>query len=262
MSQLDTHAILDAMVAAEREAAELVMHAHGVLAECKTGHRDVVTAYDRRVQALLVERLGAACPGARFFCEENDQQDDLHAEHLFIIDPIDGTMNFVRGLNHICISVAYRRAGVMEAAAVLNLSRDHLNRHGTMEAYLEAKLRIFDHLASGGLALVPAIAALHAAGIAHRDLKPSNVLLDASGAPVLADPCTALRGGTPAWAAPATISCLQPWASPPPNTTGWTASRHCWRILIWPGGRRRPSPPVTARPGRRFGHWASPGTGR
>ena len=42
-----------------------------------------------------------------------------------------------------------------EAAAVLNLSRDHLNRHGTMEAYLDAKLRIFDHLAPGGLALVP-----------------------------------------------------------------------------------------------------------
>lgn len=43
-----------------------------------------------------------------------------------------------------------------EAAAVLNLSRDHLNRHGTMEAYLDAKLRVFDHLAPGGLALVPA----------------------------------------------------------------------------------------------------------
>ena len=53
-----------------------------------------------------------------------------------------------------------------------------------------------------GLALVPAIAALHGAGIAHRDIKPSNVLLDAAGAPVLADPCTAPRGGTPAWAAP------------------------------------------------------------
>ena len=113
-------AVLAAIVAAEREAAELVMHAHGILAECKSGHRDVVTEYDRRVQELLVERLGAACPGARFFCEENDRHDDLHAEHLFIIDPIDGTMNFVRGMNHSCLSVAYRHFGVAEAAAVYN----------------------------------------------------------------------------------------------------------------------------------------------
>ena len=58
--------VLAAMEAAEREAAQLVMHAHGVLAECKTGHRDVVTEYDRKVQDLLLERLSAACPGARF----------------------------------------------------------------------------------------------------------------------------------------------------------------------------------------------------
>ncbi len=118
--------ILAAMCAAEREAAELILHAHGVLAECKTGHRDVVTEYDRRVQDLLVERLSAACPGARFFCEENDRHDDLHAEHLFIIDPIDGTMNFVRRMNHSCISVAYRHKGILTAAAVCNPYVDEL----------------------------------------------------------------------------------------------------------------------------------------
>ena len=112
--------ILAAICAAEREGAELILHAHGILAECKTGHRDVVTEYDRKVQDLLIERLGAACPGARFFCEENDLHDDLNAEHLFIIDPIDGTMNFVRGMNQSCISVAYRNSGVIEAAAVCN----------------------------------------------------------------------------------------------------------------------------------------------
>ena len=112
--------ICEAILAAEREAAELMLHAHNVLAECKTGHRDVVTEYDRRVQQLLTERLRATAPGAKFFCEENDQQDDLQAEDLFIIDPIDGTMNFVRRMNHSCISVAYMHRGELLAGAVYN----------------------------------------------------------------------------------------------------------------------------------------------
>ena len=84
--------ILDAVCAAEREAAELLLHAHGVLAERKTGRRDIVTEYDRKTQDLLLERLSAACPGARFFCEENDRHDDLRAEQVFIIDPISNRM--------------------------------------------------------------------------------------------------------------------------------------------------------------------------
>ena len=123
---MDTRTILTAMQNAEREAAQLMLHAHTVLAECKSGHRDVVTEYDRRVQALLIERLSEACPGARFFCEENDRHDELSAEHLFIIDPIDGTMNFVRHMNHSCLSAAYWRGGVPEAAAVYNPYMDEM----------------------------------------------------------------------------------------------------------------------------------------
>ena len=112
--------VLNAIIAAQREAAALILQAHGVLAETKTGHRDVVTEYDRRVQELLMARLSAAVPGAVFFCEENEQQGDLKAEHVFIIDPIDGTMNFVRGFHHSAISVAYMRSGVLRAASVYN----------------------------------------------------------------------------------------------------------------------------------------------
>ena len=112
--------VLNAIIAAQKEAAALILQAHGVLAETKTGHRDVVTEYDRRVQELLMDRLSAAVPGAVFFCEENEQQGDLKAEHVFIIDPIDGTMNFVRGFHHSAISVAYMRSGVIRAASVYN----------------------------------------------------------------------------------------------------------------------------------------------
>lgn len=112
--------VLNAIIAAQKEAAALILQAHGVLAETKTGHRDVVTEYDRRVQELLMDRLSAAVPGAVFFCEENEQQGDLKAEHVFIIDPIDGTMNFVRGFHHSAISVAYMRSGVLRAVSVYN----------------------------------------------------------------------------------------------------------------------------------------------
>ena len=112
--------VLDHITAAQHEAAELMMQAHGILAECKTGHRDVVTQYDRRIQELLMQRLSRDVPGAHFFCEENGQQDPTDAEHLFIIDPIDGTMNFVRGFGHSCISVAYMSRGELRAASVYN----------------------------------------------------------------------------------------------------------------------------------------------
>ena len=105
---------------AEREAAELVLQAHGILAETKSGKRDVVTEYDRRVQALLIRRLQETVPDAGFFCEERNEQDSLNAEHLFIIDPIDGTMNFVHGFHHSCISVAYAEQGLVQVGVIYN----------------------------------------------------------------------------------------------------------------------------------------------
>ena len=123
----DNHkGLCDAIIAAEKQAAALMMQAHGVMAEKKTGRRDVVTEYDRRVQALLMEQLRKAAPEAHFFCEEMNERDRLDAEQLFIIDPIDGTMNFVRGFNHSCISVAYAEKGKLCAAAVYNPYGDEM----------------------------------------------------------------------------------------------------------------------------------------
>jgi myo-inositol-1(or 4)-monophosphatase len=120
MKQYSDFEILELICAAEREGAALIMQASDVLAECKTGHKDVVTQYDRRVQELLVERLSSAVESARFFCEENDRQDDLNAEHVFIIDPIDGTMNFIRELGLSAISLALLEKGETVIGVVYN----------------------------------------------------------------------------------------------------------------------------------------------
>lgn len=117
---MNLHDILSVISQAEREAAQLILSAKSILAEIKSGKRDVVTEYDRRVQELLKQRLTELIPGASFFCEENKIQDDLNAEHVFIIDPIDGTMNFVHGYNMSCISVAYASFGEILVGAVYN----------------------------------------------------------------------------------------------------------------------------------------------
>ena len=116
----DYKRICKAVEDAERKAAELVLQAHGILAEAKSGKRDVVTEYDRRVQTFLIEQLQKLLPDAGFFCEEMKEQDRLDAGHLFIIDPIDGTMNFVHGFHHSCISVAYAEEGAVRVGAIYN----------------------------------------------------------------------------------------------------------------------------------------------
>ena len=70
----------------------------------KGAHADFVTEADLAVQAFLLEELSKAFPGAKFFAEEKDDNrlsDDL----TFIIDPIDGTTNFMCGYDHSAVSV-------------------------------------------------------------------------------------------------------------------------------------------------------------
>ena len=114
------------MEAAEREAAQLILHAGSIPATAKTGRRDVVTEYDRKVQDLLTERLRQAVPGAGFVMEESDAQDALNGEHVFIIDPIDGTMNFVHHYRHSAISVAYASFGQVLCACVYDPYADEM----------------------------------------------------------------------------------------------------------------------------------------
>ena len=103
-----------------------MLHARHIMAEEKTDPRNVVTEYDRKVQQHMISALSAFLPQAHFFCEEMAHPDSLNVEHVFIIDPIDSTMNFVHGFGHSCISCAYVCSGLPTAGAVYNPYRDEL----------------------------------------------------------------------------------------------------------------------------------------
>ncbi len=88
---------------------------------------NMVTVYDVRTQDFLIEEIRKIIPDAVFIAEEQDNDRRLlSAKHCFIIDPIDGTANFVHGYRHSSISVAMLSLGELVFGAVYNPYLDEM----------------------------------------------------------------------------------------------------------------------------------------
>lgn len=83
----------------------------------KGGYENIVTSADVNVQCFLRKRLSEELPGSGFLCEEEDRH-DLNHEFVWIIDPIDGTANFARGIDQCAICVGLKNAEGMLMSAV------------------------------------------------------------------------------------------------------------------------------------------------
>ena len=87
----------------------------------KQGDVNYVTIYDEKVQAFLIEEIKNAYPNATFIAEEKDNDlSAFNSELCFIIDPIDGTTNFIRNYKTSSISVGVWSFGEPIFGAVLN----------------------------------------------------------------------------------------------------------------------------------------------
>lgn len=100
-------------VRAVKQAACIWNKGTGTVKE-KNGAANIVTEADLSVQRFLQNKLGKLLPDAGFLCEEENVA-DLRKEYLWVIDPIDGTTNFARGLPECAISVAllYKKEPVL-----------------------------------------------------------------------------------------------------------------------------------------------------
>lgn len=99
-------------VSAAREAAALVREARsGVVrvADTKTSSVDVVTETDRASEALIRDRILAARPDDSFLGEEGGRSIDGSSGIRWVVDPIDGTVNFLYGIPHYAVSIAAER---------------------------------------------------------------------------------------------------------------------------------------------------------
>ncbi len=114
---------LNVMVAAARKAGRGLIRDFGELENLQVsmkGPGDFVTAADQRTERLLIEELKKARPGYPFLLEESGVIDGPDKSHRFIIDPLDGTTNFMHGIPHFAISIALEREGQIVSGVIFN----------------------------------------------------------------------------------------------------------------------------------------------
>lgn len=123
------------MLARTRLACDLALRAGGLIRDAAGTRRtveykgpvDLVTEVDRSAQALIVAGIRSAFPSDTVIAEEDVGQRAPDGP-CWYVDPLDGTTNFVHGLPHFAVSIAYFEAGQPAAAAVYDPSKDELFR--------------------------------------------------------------------------------------------------------------------------------------
>ena len=124
-----TSALLTVMIAAARKAARALARDFGEvenLQVSRKGPGDFVTNADLRAEKILFEELSKARPGYGFLLEERGEVPGTDKSNRFIIDPLDGTSNFLHGLPHFSISVALERERELIAGVVYDVIKDEL----------------------------------------------------------------------------------------------------------------------------------------
>ena len=111
-----------------RGAGKIILQGAGeqIRARTKTSFRDMVTQYDVQVQEYTIGKLKTSFPEAVFISEEKDGFQPKDDSLIFVIDPIDGTANFVHHCQHSCVSIGCIRGGVPVAAVVYDPFMDEL----------------------------------------------------------------------------------------------------------------------------------------
>lgn len=120
-------ALMQVMTAAVRKAGRKLARDFGEvehLQVSKKGPADFVSTADAKAEETLFEELSRARPGYGFLMEERGVVEGTDRTHRWIIDPLDGTTNFLHGQPHFAISVALEREGELIAGVVYNPAND------------------------------------------------------------------------------------------------------------------------------------------
>ena len=122
-------AILNVMIKAAYRAGRSLKRDLGEVENLQVslkGPRNFVTAADRRAEEIVREELLKARPDYGFLGEEGGARAGADMSHRWIVDPLDGTTNFLHGIPHFAVSIALERNGAIVAALTFNPANDEL----------------------------------------------------------------------------------------------------------------------------------------
>jgi len=122
-------AVLNVMIKAARRAGRSLKRDLGEVEQLQVslkGPRNFVTAADHRAEAILREELTKARPDYGFLGEEGGAHPGTDKTHRWIVDPLDGTTNFLHGIPHFAIAIALERSGAIVAGLIYNPANDEM----------------------------------------------------------------------------------------------------------------------------------------
>jgi myo-inositol-1(or 4)-monophosphatase len=121
--------LINVMTAAALKAARGMLRDFGEVEQLQVsvkGPGDFVTQADLKAEKVLRAELGRARPGYGFLMEESGATAGTDGRHRWIVDPLDGTTNFLHGIPQFCISIGLERDGDMIAGVIYEPIRDEM----------------------------------------------------------------------------------------------------------------------------------------
>ena len=122
-------ALLNVMVKAARRAGRNLKRDLGEIENLQVslkGPANFVSLADKRAEETLYDELTKARPGYGFIGEEGGTREGTDKANVWIVDPLDGTTNFLHGIPHFAVSIALQREGALIAGLVYNPANDDL----------------------------------------------------------------------------------------------------------------------------------------
>jgi len=122
-------ALMNVMVKAARRAGRSLKRDLGEVENLQVsmkGPANFVSLADKRAEEMLYTDLNKARPGYGFLGEEGGSRDGTDKSHSWVVDPLDGTTNFLHGIPHFAVSIGLLREGVAIAGLIYNAANDEL----------------------------------------------------------------------------------------------------------------------------------------